>query len=86
MQIAADFELMLRFIEKHRITVGYLPKVIVKMRTGGKAYDIRGRIQGNKEIIKSFHLNDFRLSPWFFVCKPITKISQLFRAPKHRVL
>jgi glycosyltransferase involved in cell wall biosynthesis len=86
MEIAADFELMLRFIEKHRITVGYLPKVIVKMRTGGKANDLRGMIQGNKEIIKSFRLNNLRLSPWFFVCKPITKISQLFRAPKHRAL
>ena len=86
MQIAADFELMLRFIEKHRIKVGYLPEVIVKMRTGGKANVLRGMIQGNKEIIKSFRLNDFRLSPWFFVCKPITKISQLFRAPKHTAL
>jgi glycosyltransferase involved in cell wall biosynthesis len=84
MQIAADFELMLRFIEKHRIKVGYLPEVIVKMRTGGKANVLRGMIQGNKEIIKSFRLNDLRLSPWFFVHKPITKISQLFRAPKHQ--
>jgi len=81
LQIAADFELMLRFIEKHQIKVGYLPKVIVKMRTGGKANILRGMIQGNKEIIKSFRLNDLHLSPWFFVCKPITKISQLFRRP-----
>jgi glycosyltransferase involved in cell wall biosynthesis len=79
MQIAADFELMLRFIEKHQIKVDYLPEVIVKMRTGGKANVLRGMIQGNKEIIKSFRLNGLRLSPWFFVCKPITKISQLLR-------
>jgi glycosyltransferase involved in cell wall biosynthesis len=83
MQIAADFELMLRFIEKHQIKVGYLPEVIVKMRTGGKANVLRGMIQGNMEIIKSFRLNNLHLSPLFFVCKPITKISQLFRAPKH---
>jgi thiamine transporter ThiT len=68
---------MLRFIEKHQITVGYLPKVIVKMRTGGKANVLRGMIRGNLEIIKSFRLNDLRLSPWFFVCKPIIKMSQL---------
>jgi len=36
LQVAADFELMLRFVEKHNIKVGYLPKVIVKMRKGGK--------------------------------------------------
>jgi len=77
-QIAADFELMLRFVEKHQINVGYLPKVIVKMRTGGKANVLRGIIRGNWEIIRSFRLNNLRLSPWFFILKPIAKISQLF--------
>ncbi|HCO94408.1 MAG TPA: glycosyl transferase [Phycisphaerales bacterium] len=81
LQIAADFELMLRLIEKHRIKIDYIPKVIVKMSTGGKANVWRGMIQGNKEIIKSFRLNNLHLSPWFFVCKPITKISQLFQRP-----
>jgi len=80
-QTAADFELMLRFIEKHLIKVGYLPKVIVKMRTGGKANVFRGMIRGNWEIIKSFRMNDVRLSPWFFIRKPITKTAQLFRRP-----
>jgi len=81
LQIAADFELMLRFIEKHQIKVGYLPSVIVKMRTGGKANVLRGIIRGNWEIIRSFRLNNLRLSPWLFVCKPIIKISQLFVRP-----
>lgn len=77
-QVAADFELLLRFIEKHRIKVGYLPKVIVKMRTAGKANVLRGIIRGNWEIVRSFRLNNLPLSPWFFVCKPITKVLQLF--------
>jgi len=77
-QVAADFELLLRFVEKHQINLGYLPKLIVKMRTGGKANVLRGIIRGNYEIIRSFRLNDLRLSPWFFIVKPITKISQLF--------
>lgn len=78
-QTAADFELMLRFIEKQLIKVGYLPKVIVKMRTAGKANVLRGIIRGNWEIIKSFRLNNLRLSPSFFIIKPIMKISQFFR-------
>jgi len=78
LQIAADFELMLRFVEKHQVKVGYLPKIVVKMRTGGKANVLRGMIRGNWEIMKSFRLNNLRLSPWFFIVKPITKISQLF--------
>lgn len=80
-QIAADFELMLRFIEKHQINIGYLPKVIVKMRTGGKANTLRGIIRGNLEIIRSFRLNGIRLSPWFFVLKPTAKILQFFIKP-----
>ena len=83
LQIAADFELMLRLIEKHRIKIGYLPKVIVKMGTGGRANVLRGIIRGNKEILKSFRMNGIHLSPWFFVCKPITKISQLFARPDY---
>jgi glycosyltransferase involved in cell wall biosynthesis len=77
LQIAADYELMLRFIEKHQIKVGYLPKVIVKMRTGGKANVIRGIFHGNLEIIRSFRLNNIHLSPWFFLYKPVIKLSQL---------
>jgi len=80
-KIAADFELMLRFIEKNQIKVGYLPEVIVKMRTGGKANVLRGIIRGNREIIRSFRLNNLKLSPSFFICKPIIKVLQLFRRP-----
>jgi len=80
-KIAADFELMLRFIEKHQVKIGYLPIPIVKMRTGGKASILQGIIRGNREIVRSFRLNNLRLSPWFFVLKPITKISQLFARP-----
>lgn len=83
MQIAADFELMLRLVEKYRIRIDYLPEVIVKMGMGGKANVLQGMICGNIEIIKSFRLNGLRLSPLFFICKPITKISQLFARPDH---
>ena len=33
--VSADYELMLRFMYKHRIRVRYLPKVIVRFRLGG---------------------------------------------------
>ncbi|MDH4238787.1 MAG: glycosyltransferase [Phycisphaerae bacterium] len=81
LQVAADFELMLRFVEKHQIKIGYLPKVIVKMRKGGKANVLRGIIRGNLEIIRSFRRNNIRISPWFFLYRPITKMLQLFARP-----
>lgn len=77
LQIAADFELTLRFVEKYKIKVDYLPKVIVKMRTGGKANTLNGIIRGNIEIIRALRINGFHLSPLFFIFKPIEKISQL---------
>jgi len=77
--VAADFELMLRFIEKHQIKVGYVPKTLVRMRTGGKANTIRGIIRGNREIIDAFRLNGLRFPLEFFWRKPVLKVSQLLK-------
>lgn len=85
-RIAGDFELMLRFVEKHGIQLGYLPQIIIKMRNGGRANVVLGMIRGNWEILKSFHINGFRWSPWFFVLKPASKIVQLFTQPNDKTL
>jgi glycosyltransferase involved in cell wall biosynthesis len=81
---AADFELMLRFIEKHRITLGYIPKILVRMRPGGRANTIRGVIEGNKEIIRAFRANGLRLPLQFFWRKPLLKFAQLLKRPAKR--
>jgi len=36
-KIAADYDLMLRFLGKHKISTAYLPEILVKMRWGGKS-------------------------------------------------
>lgn len=36
-KISSDYELMLRFLEIHKISSVYIPKVLVKMRVGGKS-------------------------------------------------
>lgn len=77
MRIAADFELMLRFIERYKIKIAYLPDTMVKMRTGGKAYEWKSRIAGNIEILRSFKLNKLKPSPFFFINKPLSKIAQI---------
>ncbi len=76
-KIAADFELMLRFIEVNQIRVGYLPKTIVTMRSGGAATTIKGIARGNLEIMKSLRMNGMRLSASFFFLKPALKLKQL---------
>ena len=81
---AGDFELMLRFIEKHRIALGYIPKILVRMRPGGRANTIRGVIEGNKEIIRAFRANGLRLPLQFFWRKPFLKFAQLLKRPAKR--
>jgi len=85
-KIAADFELMLRFVEKYQIKIGYLPGVLVKMTKGGRANILRGMIRGNREILQSFGLNGVRPSPWFFILKPASKLLQLLRRPHDTTL
>jgi len=76
---AADYELMLRFIHKHKIKLAYLNKVIVKMRLGGKSNkSLANRIKANLEDRKAWTINN--LKPYFFTLylKPIRKIKQFF--------
>ena len=74
---AADYELMLRVLYKHRISVCYWPKVIVKMRAGGNSNaSLKQRIKANQEDLQAWKIN--ALKPFFFTVwlKPLRKIFQ----------
>lgn len=74
---AADYELMLRMIYKHGIKLAYVPKVIVKMRTGGVSNStLKNRFEANRNDRKAWEKNG--LKPWFFTLwlKPVRKIIQ----------
>ena len=50
-RIAADFELMARLIEVHRIKTVYIPEVLVKMRLGGTTNNsLSNIVKQNREI------------------------------------
>ena len=61
-KIAADYELLIRFLWKHKITIKYIPKVLVKMRVGGVSNNnIRNIIIKSKEdyqILKCYKLGN----------------------------
>jgi len=79
LKTSADYELMLRFLYKHRIKVAYLPRVIIKMRTGGFSdSSLRHRLFANKEDKLAWKKNG--LKPYFFTTylKPIRKVVQYF--------
>lgn len=74
---AADYELMLRVFVSHNFVVRYLPRVIVKMRSGGASNaSLRRRIDANREDRLAWKINN--LKPYFFTLylKPIRKIFQ----------
>lgn len=77
---AADYELMLRFIHKHKIKLAYLPEFIIKMRVGGKSnVSIKNRIRANNEDKKAWKMNGLKPHFYTLYAKPLRKIIQLFK-------
>ncbi len=59
-RIAADYENMLRFLGKHRISTAYLPRVMVKMRVGGASNrSLKNIIQKSREDLRAMKINNF---------------------------
>lgn len=68
-RIAADFEIMLRFLEKHKISSYYLKEFTVKMRLGGESNRSFANIKkGNREIRDSFKKNNITI-PFYYTSK-----------------
>jgi len=60
---ASDVELMMRFLEIHKIKSLYIPEVMVKMRMGGVSNrNLKNIWLANKEIINSFHKNGLQVN------------------------
>lgn len=78
---AADYELMLRYLHKNKIKVGYLPKVLVKMRVGGMSnVSLKNRIRANKEDRLAWEMNGLQRAPFTTILKPLSKLRQfIFR-------
>ncbi len=82
-KIAADYELMLRFLEKEKITSSYIPKVFVKMRLGGESnQSLKNIIQANLESYSAWKINGLYINPFVFLLKPLSKIKQFIKKEK----
>lgn len=79
---AADYELMLRFLLKHRIKSAYIPEVLICMRTGGTSnVTLRNRLKANLMDRKAWKVNGLEPYLWTIPFKPLSKIPQWFRSP-----
>ena len=76
---AADYELMLRFLLRHRISSIHIPQVMVMMRTGGVSNaSIGNRLRANLLDRQAWRVNDLKPFPWTLTLKPLRKGYQYF--------
>lgn len=77
-KISADYEIMLRFLERFKASVRYIPQVTVKMRVGGASnrslYNIA---KANMEVRRAWINNGLTPPPFIFLKKPLSKLKQL---------
>ena len=75
--IAADYELMLRFIFKYNICVRYIPRVLVKMSLGGKSNcSFSNIVKANLEVWQAWKDNNLSFGYLVPFLKPAQKIKQ----------
>ena len=79
--IASDVELMMRFLEVHKIKSRYIPKVWIKMRMGGTTNkSIRNIWIQNMEVFNSLKKNGLSVNLIsFFVNKFISRFNQFLK-------
>ena len=81
LRVSADYELMFRFMYKHRIRVRYVPNVLVRFRLGGVSNRSLAHVwRANVEVYKAWGMNGERVSPLIVLAKPLRKLAQYFRA------
>lgn len=87
-RIAADYELMLRFLQKHQISSAYIPHRLVTMRLGGASNASPLNIlQANLECFRAWRENQLSIFPIFILFKPLRKaINALIQKlkPQHK--
>jgi glycosyltransferase len=86
LKIAADYELILRFFSKGKITTHYIPEVLIKMRIGGDSNkSIKNIIRKSLEDYKALKINDLGSSGVFtLLFKNLSKIPQFFPIARKR--
>ncbi|HEB75853.1 MAG TPA: glycosyltransferase [Nitrospirae bacterium] len=74
--LAADYELMLRLLYRYEVSTTYIPRVLVKMRTGGTSTPGLYTVRAVAENYKAWKVNNLNPNPITFVLKPLSKLFQ----------
>ncbi|ARM87115.1 glycosyltransferase family 2 protein [Rhizobium sp. CIAT894] len=77
-RLAADVELMMRFLEVARIKTIYIPRVLVRMRLGGATNkNVQNISRQNKEVLRALAGHGLKVSvPLFWASKLVNRLGQ----------
>jgi glycosyltransferase involved in cell wall biosynthesis len=79
-KLAADFELMLRFLERYSVSCTYVNRPLISMRLGGVTNkNLKNIIDQNKECVRAFRKNSLPVSIFYPLFRLIPKLSQFIR-------
>jgi len=79
-KIAADYEIMLRFLEKYKLKSFYINKTFVKMRIGGESNrSVLNITKANLESYRAWKVNGLYINPLRLLLKPLSKLFQLLK-------
>lgn len=80
-KLAADFELMLRFLEKYRISNFYLNLPLIHMRLGGATSgSFKNVLKQNVECFNAFKTNQIKVSYFYPLYRILPKIKQFYKS------
>ena len=82
--LAADYELMLRFLYKYEISTAYIPIVLVKMRTGGTSQPWLYTAKAVIENYKAWKINGIHTNIFTFILKPLSKTLQFIHKEAYK--
>ncbi|MFH1148743.1 MAG: glycosyltransferase family 2 protein [Pseudomonadota bacterium] len=81
--IAADYELLVRFLARYGISYSYIPKVLVRMRMGGiSTKSLKSNWILNREILRACAENGIKTNIFKVLSKYPGKILQSMKKPK----
>lgn len=82
-KLAADFELLARFLVYYRIKTAYVPRIFVKMRLGGATNkSVANIVKQNSEIVQACRKNKIKISvPLFLMRKFLSRLHQFYIKP-----
>ena len=76
-KIAGDFELMLRFFEKHQIKSKYIPQTLVNMKVGGVSNkSLQSKYTILEEEFRAFRENEIPVNKGLYILHKLKKLGE----------